>query len=289
MNGKQTNDMKRILTTILLSMPLLAFGQRIEKVHGQSTYEVTDNTRITLYEAKKHAIEQAQADGIKKVFGERVTSDMEIVNEERNGKVLSRFRETTRSVANGQWLGNEKDPVIHMEYDNGILYINADVWGTVREFSQSEVDLRWHVAVDSEDGQRVMTSQLLHKQPFYVHFQSSVNGYLAIYVLDQSGEASCLLPKENGMYHITGGKSYRLFDKKEDSFATPCWFTEDYQIVLLFSPKSFSKCIDEKATDYNKFNTVKAKYFESWLKRIQLEDPSMVVKQLPLAVYKEEY
>lgn len=285
--------MKRILATIFLSVPLWAFGQRIEKVHGQSTFEVTDNTPMTLYEAKKHAIDQAQADGIKKVFGERVTSDMEIVNEERNGKVVSRFRETTRSVANGQWIGNEKDPVINMDYDNGILYINADVWGTVREFSQSEVDLRWYVAVDSKDGQRVMTTQLLHKQRFYVHFQSSVNGYLAIYVLDQSGEASCILPKEGGIYNVTGGKSYCLFDPDKDAFAKPIWFTvdeerEDYQIVLLFSPRSFSKCIDEKATDNNKFNTVKAKYFESWLKRVQLEDPSMVVKQLPIAVLKEE-
>ena len=284
--------MKRILTTILLSMPLWAFGQRIEKVHGQYTYEVTDNSRLTLYEAKQHAIEMAQAEAIKKVFGEHVISDVEIVNEERNGKTMSRFREVTRSVAKGHWIGNEKDPVIDMDYDNGILYINADVWGQVREYTQNQADLRWYVAVENDRGQHEMTTQLYHKQPFFVHFQTSVDGYIVLYVLDQSGEASCMLPRDAGIFHVTPNRQYRLFDPLDGPSAPTPWFTvagerEDYQFVLVFSPKYFSKCIDEKATDMNKYNTVKAKYFESWLKRIQLEDPDVVVKQLSVATFKD--
>lgn len=281
---------KTYIATLLLSLfPLWTYAQRIEKVHGTSVYEVTDNTAITLRDAKQHAIDMAKTAAIKKVFGEHIISDIEMVNEDRNGESKSSYREVTKSVAKGDWLGNTKDPVIDIGYDNGILYITADVWGEAREYFHAKTDIRWSVAADNKDKQRVTTTQLLHQQPFYVHFQSPVDGYLALYVLEESGEATCLLPNRESRFPIRAGVSYRLFDTTFDPQATPLWFStrqerEDYQLVLLFSSTPFSKCLEQQATAYNKLNTVNAKDFQTWLLRVQREDHNMIVQQKHVTV-----
>ena len=280
--------MKKILTTILLTMPLWAYGQRIEKVHGTSVYEVSDNSNITLREAKLHAIEMAKANAIKDVFGELVASDAVKTIVEHNGRSEDSFSENTIASAKGDWLGDTKPPVVNVSYVDGALYFMAEVWGEAREIVQAKTDVQWFVIKESTNG-RVKTSQLGHKEPFYISFQAPINGFLALYVVDEDRMATCLLPYGDGRFSIKGGFEYMLFDNTIDRTATPLWFTtnherESFELVLLFSPRYFSKCVDKRSDEYYKLNTVNGKDFQSWLLRIQREDPDMVVQHKRVTV-----
>ena len=270
------------ICVILCFCPSVSWAQKEEKVHAVYTYSVGLDDNITLHDAKHRSIELAKSEAIKGAFGELVTIDVL----ETNGD----FWENIIAKAKGIWLGDEKDPVVNVSYDNDRLYFKAEVWGWAREIVQAQTDIRWRVLTsnyrESEDfksGER-----------FYVEFRSPADGDVAIYLITADDRTSCLLPYKNnasGHHRIRRNTDYRFFDKEKDASATPYELTaegniESNQLVVIYSPNGFTKCNDITG-DKKHPNWLSSQDFQKWLLKCQREDKDMIVNKKWIKIHKD--
>jgi len=277
---------KLIRTFMLLAavIPLAGKAQRTAEVSGTYTYVVSDNDRITLREAKRKCVELAKAEAIKKEFGQLVTSDVIDTNAETNGEsVSSYFWENTVAMAKGEWLGDTKEPVINIAYEDGKLIFTAEVCGTVREIIQAQTSIKWDIMKDVH-GKKEPTMSFVSGERIYVQLRSPSNGYVAIYLILGENETSCLLPYKHdatGRVPVNSGRDYVFFDKEVDPTASHYKLStnkglEYNQVVVIYSPNPFTKCIDNVG-DARHPNSLSTREFQKWLLSCQRTDRDMVV------------
>lgn len=259
-------------------------AQKEKKVEGTATYIVGENEDITIPEAKKECVNRARAEAIRSAFGETITSNANMVDADLNGKEISQFVEETSLLSQAEWLGDTKEPKIDVNYVDDKLVITATVWGKAREIKKSKIDFKWKILRGTPGGM-VESNDFNNKDRIYISFQSPAAGFLAIYLLDSTQkEASCLLPyKTNatGQQHIMPGHEYLFFDKSADPRAIGYDLTtkapmEMDQVVLIFSPNPFTKCL-ETTNDRRHPNSLAIDDFEKWLSKMRNQDKNMVV------------
>lgn len=276
----------------MISLP--SYAQRTAKVSGKSTFIVTDNDNVTMKEAKIKAIEMARANAIKDEFGVLVASDFINSDKVVDDVLSSYFINNTESSVKGEWLGDDKDPIVKVECVDGDIWFTAEVSGQAREIVRAKTDLKWQVQ-KSDDGHKIEADQFDSGERFYVKFKSPTDGYLAIYLITGDDEVSCLLPYRKdtkGRFDVKGRTEYELFDKAIDSRASNYKLStnqlQEYnQLVLIYSPNPFTKCIDE-INDPRRPNSVSQKEFAEWLLKNQRADKDMVINRKWLSIKGNE-
>ena len=265
-------------------MPQMSYAQRTAKVVGEWEVKISDDAEITFYEAKKRCIELAKNDAVKQEFGEWVGHTIEVVDYSKDGKSSgSSYVERTIVRGKGEWLEDVREPELEMKYIDGIIYLKARVCGNAREIVSNNVMLKWMIQHDGNGG-REATTTLQNRERFFVNFLSPIDGYVAIYLMEDNGDGSCLLPYRRSnlrSYKVKGGKDYTFFDKDMDldplvdrlGLSTKK-SRERFTIWLVFSPNEFTKCVD-KAVDSKHPNAVSLKEFREWKLQNQLIDHNM--------------
>ena len=285
----------QLVLLLIICLPAIVLAQKTSAIHGKYTYEVGDNDNITLREAKQKCIELAKAEAIKAEFGELVTSDVIDSNVETNGEATSSFFwENTVARAKGNWLGDTRTPEIQIEYVDGKLVFTAEVWGTAREIVQAQIDLEWKIMRDGNNGKEEAT-QLNSGERFYVSFRSPADGYIAVYLIENDDNTSCLLPyrkNTTGRHQIKSGRDYTFFDKETDPNATAYNLTtqtqsEDNQLVIIYSPNPFTKCNDV-SKNTKRPNALTTHDFQKWLLKCQRADKDMVVNKKWIRINKRD-
>ncbi len=287
------NIIKAIARFLLIAASLMAVpsnAQRTAKVSGKSTFIVSENDNVTLKEAKIKAIEMARTNAIKDEFGVLVASDF--INSDRvvDDELSSFYIMNTASSVKGEWLGDDKEPVVKMEIVNGDIWFTAEVSGQAREIVRAQTDLKWQIQ-KNVDGHKTEADQFDSGERFFVKFKSPTDGYLAIYLITGDDETSCLLPYRKdtkGRFDVKGRTEYELFDKSIDTAASYYKLStnqlQEYnQIVLIYSPNPFTKCMDE-SNDPRRPNTLSQKQFAEWLLKNQRADKDMVVQRKWLSI-----
>lgn len=284
--------MIRLYTIIILIMLTLQVNAQKE-LEVTGTYSLIMEEDMTLATAKRKVIEGAKSEAIKKAFGTMVIGNQLIQTNEVNGIEKSSFSENTQEVAKGDWLGDTKNAEIDIKYNNGNLILYAQVWGIAREISQAKMDVEWNVLNHPYANSK--TDTFNNGDNVFVSFKAPDSGYLAIYLLDTK-DASCLLPYNtisSGVYKIEGGKEYILFDPAHDINCKGKYklstkqSVETNEIVLVFSPNTFSKAIDNKA-GINKANTLNIMDFQKWLLKAQQDDRNMFVEKKVIKIINLE-
>ena len=283
-----------LLLLAIMCLPMVGMAQKTATVNGKYTYEVGENDNITLREAKRKCIELAKAAAIKAEFGELITSDVIDSNIETNGEATSSyFWENTVAMAKGDWLGDTRDPEIQISYIDGKLIFTAEVWGTAREIMQARTDLEWKIMKDGLDGKEE-AQQLNSGERIYVSFRSPADGYVAIYLIENDDNTSCLLPyrkNTTGRHQIKSGRDYTFFDKETDPEATAYNLTtqnasEDNQLVIIYSPNPFTKCNDV-SKNTKRPNALTTHDFQKWLLKCQRADRDMIVNKKWIRINKK--
>lgn len=278
---------------LLLSLTLLSFNaksQRTAKVTGKYTYILTDNDNVTLKEAKIKAIDLAKSEAIKNEFGTLIVSDFINSDKTINDELSSFYIMDTSSSVKGEWLGDEKDPVVNIECVNGEIWFTAEVWGNAREIVRAQTDIKLEVQ-KIINGSKIETDQFDSGERFFVKFKSPTDGYIAIYLITGDDETACLLPYRKdttGRFKVKGRTEYELFDKGIDPTSSYYKLStnrlQEYnQLVLIFSPKPFTKCTDV-SNDPRHPNTLSQKDFAKWLLKNQRTDNDMVVYRKWLSI-----
>ena len=233
----------------MFALPILA--QRTEKVRAEYIYHAPEN--ISLEEAKRIALDRAKIQAIADEFGTIVSQSNTTLVSNRNGESSSDFFSLGGSEVKGEWIETIGQPEYQINYEQGMLVVKAIVSGHIREIVSAQIDIKAEVLCNGTDLKFARTD-FKSGDDLYLYFQSPVDGYLAVYLLDEvSPMVYCLLPYKSSSEAVTPiehDKPYIFFSAKHagdkahlvDEYTMTCNSSvERNTIYIVFSPNKFAK------------------------------------------------
>lgn len=283
-------------------MSLTISARDIRKISGEAHYHSPFTESPA--DARKKAILEAQIDALNIAFGVAVSERTMSIADMNDGHTSTRAQSYNESEVNGEWLRDLKEPEITTEPDKyGTIY-HVKVWGEAREikFNKIDVDCRLLCNGTDPDRDRLRGSIFYEGDELYVYFTSPVNGWIAMYLVDDDEEhtTQCLVPydgQDDSAYPIQANTEYVFFSKRT---AEPRYV--DYvtrmivesrkkvdinNLYVIFSPNKFSQTASVSykhsthGTDETELpaelmprETTHAK-FDKWLHKLRCHDADL--------------
>lgn len=280
-------------TLFLFTLPILA--QRTEKVRAEYTYHAPEN--ISLEEAKRIALDRAKVQAIADEFGTIVSQSNTTLVKNSNGESSTDFFSLGGSEVKGEWIETIGQPEYEISYEQGMLVVKAIVTGRIREIVSAQIDIRAEVLCNGTDLKFARTD-FKNGDDLYLYFQSPVDGYLAVYLLDEVSQmVYCLLPYKSSSEAVTPiehDKPYIFFSTEHagdkahlvDEYTMTCNSSvERNTIYVVFSPNEFAKAnsnnVDELLPQELSFEK-----FQKWLAKGRNRDKEMNVRNVQIIINK---
>lgn len=187
----------------------------------------------------------------------------------------------------GEWIADIEEPRVEWieRQADGINVYKARVHFKARPIGNS-VNFRSTVLRNGVE-EKFESSQFKTGDDMYVSFESPVDGYIAIYLVDESHNAFRLLPYQadgDGEQPVKGGRRYVFFAPKEnktdvrevDELYMTCanGVIELNRLYVIFSPNRFTIENDRKEGEVLP-RQLKQKDFNQWLSRSMSRDERM--------------
>ena len=293
--------MKKVLLTILLGTVVLgALAQKVKTVEGEFTYIVPDN--VSLSDAKRYALQQAQLTAIGNEFGTIVAQTNLTRLQTIDGKTDMRLTSLGSSDVKGEWIETTGEPAYQYSVEDGQQVVVCKVKGKAREVVTSKTDFQARILRNGTED-RYEDDRFNDRDELYISFQSPVRGYLAIYLVDDDERVQCILPysnQQNGIYQVEGNERYVLFSEKNRPQDQPDELIidaerseEHYQVYVIFSPNQFTKAVDNESRRSISGEGIggyprELSYedFHKWLARCRRLDTDMCLKKTLLTIKK---
>lgn len=287
--------MNRFLSfSFFLLFALTATAQKVKTVEAEYVYQVPEN--ITPEQAKRIALERAQTMAIAEEFGTTV-SQTNLTNVSNvNGNSDMDFQSIGFSETKGEWIETIGEPEYSLSFEQGVLIVRVMVKGKARELVTAGIDCEARILRNKDDN--FESSEFSNGEQFFLSFRTPTKGYLAVYLLDNEGQAFCLLPypgQDEAQYPVKANERHLLFD-----YATGNEFTEEYyltasngveynQLYVIFSPNEFTKALDEQAeqTELLLPRELPEDEFQEWLAKNRRRDNKMQLIRKTLKIKKE--
>lgn len=240
---------------ILLIFPAVYAGD-IKRVIGEAEYFSPSSESPD--EARAKAIREAQIDAMNREFGTTLSERILVITDTHEGHTKNTSRSFGESQVNGDWLRNLKDPEVTIQtVDHGTIYY-VKVYGEAREMNHKIIDVDCRILCNGTDPNRniLRGDKFIYGDEMYVYFTSPVDGWLAIYLIDDDDERTtqCLLPYDKqpvDAYPIIADKEYVFFSKLTSEpeyavYATRMIMesrkqTDLNDLYVIFSPNKFTK------------------------------------------------
>ena len=246
----------RYIFILLLLLNLLSISaQKIEKVHGEYTYHIPDN--VSLEEGKRTALERAKIQAIADAFGTLVSQNNSTIVKNENGKSSVDFLSIGGSDVKGEWIETIGEPKLDIFYESNMLTIKVCIDGKAREIKNANINFEAKLLRNGTE-KKYESDEFRNGDDLYLYFKSPINGYLAVYLLDENTQqVFCLLPyKSSGepAYKIVHDKPYVFFSCQKaeenssevDEYTMTCEHSmEQNTIYIVFSPNMFAKAFAE--------------------------------------------
>ena len=271
------------------------FAQRTEKVRAEYSYHAPEN--VSLEEAKRIALERAKIQAIADEFGTIVSQSNTTLVSNRNGESSSDFFSLGGSEVKGEWIETIGKPEYDINYEQGMLVVKAMVNGRIREIVSAQIDIKAEVLCNGTDLKFARTD-FKSGDDLYLYFQSPINGYLAVYLLDEVSQmVYCLLPYKSSSEAVTPiekDKPYIFFSAKHagdnvhivDEYTMKCSRpNERNTLYIIFSPKEFTKA---NSNDVNEQlpPELPFKEFQKWLAKCRRHDAEMTTEVKSITIKK---
>jgi hypothetical protein len=278
-----------------------AFAQT-RKVSG--TYIYYSEPSQSYIEAKAAAILNAKMQVLAKEFGTLLVQSTLQHTQQKNGQENEYFTQLSEAEVKGEWIEDIKEPVVVRKdiTDDGIITFEVTVEGKAKPINNEAVEFEALVLRNGTDKHFAATEFIEHDD-IYLYFRSPVDGYVAVYLADDSGNVNCLLPYKgdnDGQHPVKHGKEYVFFsrDKTDDipkSLVDVLYMTCDDPLVelntmyVLFSPNSFTKAIDEERQASNRVlpRQLSNKDFLRWMGKLCARDKKLGRKIIRISVKKQ--
>ena len=285
--------MRVLLLSLLVAIPAAVFSQKLKTVEGDYTYYAPEN--VTLEQAKRIALDRAMIQALADEFGTIVTQQNATRVENHNGRSDIDFLSIGGSEVRGEWIETIGEPIYNIRYEGNMLVVVCKVKGKAREITSAGIDFQVHVLRNGTDD-KFESDQFRSGDELYLSFQSPIAGYLAVYLVDDNGQAYCLLPYRNqtdGVYLIKANERYVFFNIKEapqqerpyvDEYMMTCeQESEHNQIYVIFSPNQFVKASDND-TDDRLPRELNNTDFQRWLAKCRKHDKEMNLQMIPIII-----
>ena len=267
-----------------------------EKYTVKAKYTYYAPETVSLAEAKQIALNRAKIEAINDKFGSVVSQTNTSMIKTVNGETQTNFTSYGDSKIKGEWIETLTEPEYKIEMIDGFTVVSVTVKGIIRETSGSKVDveakiLRNGIEIGNE------SSEFLNGNEMYLWFKSPVDGYLAVYLVDDSN-AYCLLPYRNqnqSVFKILADEKYTFFSKKYHNKAIDARMIDEYVlqtaddvetnfIYIVFSPNRFVKSIDSEG-DYNIPRSLSIKEFQKWLDKVNSADSELTIQKKAITIH----
>lgn len=279
---------------VILLLPMCSYAQKTVKVTSEYTYVAPDN--ITLEQAKLTAVDRAKIQAIADEFGTLVTQSNTTYVSNTNGDSSIDFLSLGGSDVKGEWIETIGEPEITPSYEQGMLVIKVKISGRIREIKSSKVDLLAQVLCNGTTPQ-YERSEFMNGDDMFLRFQSPVDGYLVIYLLDYTAQtAYCLLPysqSSDAAQKIEHDRSYIFFSSKDaptelknivDEYTLTCSSSiERNDIYVLFSPNEFNKSNTIQTSDTLP-REISYQEFIKWLSEIRKRNNNIQITNKSLTI-----
>lgn len=287
--------MRVILCILLCACTTIGWAQRSAEVHAVEQLALPESSSLTLQQAFQQAIVKAQDRAIRDEFGTMVTSTTQMEMRKEGNANTSNLWNFTELSAKGEWLAHTKTPEIkNVTYQDGTLFITAEVWGEAREILHADIDLDWRLLRTDPDG----SNEELHYTSgdrMFISFKTPSDGYLVAYLIGADGKAFRLLPYKNsdsGAVMVKGGKHYVFYDRSRDVNARYLNLTtsdevEANQVVVVFSTQPFIHGMEQEATSARTLASIDYLTFQKWLARNRQKDSTMTCKSKTLYIHRK--
>ena len=281
----------------------VSFAQEVLEVDASYIYYAPEN--VNLGEAKRTALERAKLTAIANTFGTIVSQRNSFMITNQNGESDSRFISLGGSEVKGEWIETTKEPEYKIIPDEKQVVVSVKVSGRIREIVSAAVDITAKILRHGTE-EKYEGYEFRSGDDMYLYFKSPVDGYLTVYLLDESSrEVFCLLPYRasgDGAYRIEHDKPYVLFSKDYeqtdpymvDEYYLTC--SQDYEyndIYVIFSPKPFTKAMtidiverSETSSDVILPRQLSYEGFQKWLLKLRTIDNSVSLERIPIKIVK---
>ena len=287
---------QRCVFILLTLMNLLTISaQKIEKVHGEYTYHVPDN--ISLEEGKRTALERAKIQALADAFGTLVSQNNSTIIKNENGKSSVDFLSIGGSDVKGEWIETIGEPKFDIFYESNMLTIKVTIVGKAREIKNANIDFEAKLLRNGTE-EKFESDEFRNGDDLYLYFKSPINGYLAVYLLDENTQqVFCLLPyKSSGepAYKIVHDKPYIFFSCQKaeenpnevDEYTMTCEHSmEQNTIYIVFSPNMFAKAFAEDGS-IGLPRQLPLKEFQKWLGKCKAKDTNIQEKKKVITIEK---
>lgn len=260
-------------------------------------YQVPEN--VSPDQAKEVAINRARVKAIEDEFGTTVSQITSITIENTNGVSSSDFMSLGGSELRGEWIEDIDPPGFEYLTDGSQIALKVRLKGRIRECKRSKVQIDAKILCNGYSDSAI-SDKFTSGDALYISFLSPVDGYLAIYYLDNEGNAFCLLPYQSqgdGIFQIKANRKYYLFDPKHPGSLSPKDIdefiveteseSEKNRIMMIFSPNKFIKGADIKqSSDLPRL--MNRPDFQKWVSNLVKKDTELTIVERPLTIYKKE-
>lgn len=240
----------------MLSLLPVAMRAGSDAVSGESVFVVPETMSIA--EARTVAASRARIDALAGKYGTLVAS-MNTVG--MSDGTVNRFSMLGTSEVKGVWLKDTREVWQRMELDEATqqLYIRTKVWGKARPLAVAATPVVAETISDDGDTGSTAT-EFRNGEKFYLHFRSAADGYLAVYLIDESGSVFTCLPypsQRQNTVRVRKSADYVFFSKRRPAavtaesdirqyFLTAEKDMEQNRLCIVFSPNDFTLALDEK-------------------------------------------
>lgn len=270
-------------------------AQKAVKVCGEYTFYAEGNQ--SLNEAKKLALDGARLDALAREFGTVITQSTLQQETAVGGEEQSYFSQLNASEVQGEWLEDVQEPVYEVNFVQDMLVVKCRVCGRAQPFSNEAVDFMAKVLRNGTDA-KFADVHFRNGDDFFLLFQAPTDGYMAVYLIDNTPTAYCLLPygdDSDGQQLVKHNREYVFFSQDKafeekanvDEYTLTCEAeVERNQVYVIFSPHPFTKAVDSRVNEALP-RQLSFEEFSKWLVKTRKRDTKMGVKVMHIEIKKE--
>lgn len=276
--------------SVVYATSIFARDTDIITVSGEATWY--DDGTMSRVECMRQAAEKARIDALSKAFGTIISQDIIQADKLTNGRETNDFLSLSSTEVKGEWISDVGEPEYEFSrdaYEN--LIVKCKIKGKARAISNESVAFDALVLRNGEREANADTS-FRDGDEMKVLFNAASDGYVNIYLEDESGTVYGLLPyprDSKSEVHVRKDRNYLFFRGNDNEFGpsdemimTASDNREYNRIFVLFSPSAFSRPV--MRTGVEGIPSMKSEDFSKWLVKTRRNDPKMGVRAINLVI-----
>lgn len=284
-----------LLFIVIIFSSSVSLAQKTQKVCGSYIYYAPEN--VSVEDAKRIALERAKISALTDAFGTLVSQNNTTILSNQNGETDIHIFSLGGSEVKGEWIETLDEPEYHISYEQNTLIVKVSVCGKAREIVHADIDFTAKLLRNGTELKNE-SAEYRNGDDLYLYFQSPIDGYLAVYLLDElSQTVYCLLPYRasgDGAVSIKHDTPYVFFSADKamnnpslvDEYVITCNNEKEYNTAyVIFSPNHFVKA-NSKGSDVDLPRQLSLDEFQKWLSKSRNRDKKMKVEQKFIMIEK---